>query len=128
MAGGTWLGCTRTGRFAALTNFSNPNDPEPLISRGRLVQDFLAGTGTVQAYADAIRGADYAGYNLLIFDGKDLLYHSNRAPTQLLKPGYYGLANAELGAKWPKCQRGAHLLEQISSRDHSPAELVALIA
>src|SRR3954471_16008645 len=46
-AGGTWLGVSRRGRFAALTNFRNANDRRPdAPSRGALVSSFLAGTMT----------------------------------------------------------------------------------
>ena len=42
-AGGTWIGLTRTGRIAALTNYRDPksiNADSP--SRGKVVSDFLA--------------------------------------------------------------------------------------
>lgn len=41
---GTWMGITRSGRFAALTNFRDPSaqltNPQ---SRGKLVSDYLCG-------------------------------------------------------------------------------------
>src|SRR6266700_1366731 len=41
-AGGTWLGITPQGRFAALTNYRNPADQKTgAPSRGALVSDFL---------------------------------------------------------------------------------------
>ena len=43
-AGGTWMGMTRSGRFAAITNY---REPQHIIanapSRGDLVADFLRG-------------------------------------------------------------------------------------
>jgi len=43
-AGGTWLGLTRTGRFAALTNHRDPTLVRPDgPSRGRLPLAFLEG-------------------------------------------------------------------------------------
>ena len=65
VAGGTWLGCTRTGRFAALTNFSQDTDPAEPKSRGSLVHDFLASEQSALAYANTIYGPAYAGFNLL---------------------------------------------------------------
>ncbi|HQW21080.1 MAG TPA: NRDE family protein, partial [Rhodocyclaceae bacterium] len=46
-AGGTWLGISRAGRFAALTNFRQPENRATVApSRGTLVSDFLTGTMT----------------------------------------------------------------------------------
>lgn len=127
VAGGTWLGCTRTGRFAALTNFSTPEDPANPISRGGLVHGFLAGTDLAEHYAHALHGTEYAGYNLLLFDGETLVCTSNRGTTEVLSPGYYGLSNAELGARWPKCVQGAARLEQWVEAGFEHDDLVAML-
>jgi len=131
-AGGTWLGCTRTGRFAALTNFTNPEHGPRPVSRGLLVQNFLATDTPAQTYANSLEGNQYAGFNLLLFDGESLVYTtnahpSNRAHTEVLKPGYYGLSNAELGAEWPKCVQGASALRTLSEEEPSEQALLALL-
>ncbi len=128
-AGGTWLGCTRTGRFAALTNFSHPDDPPAKYSRGTLVQEFLTGSDTAAHYAHHISGVDYAGFNLLLFDGDDMVYTSNKATTDILHSGFYGLSNAELGAEWPKCVQGASALKRAATRSEKiePAALLSLL-
>ena len=75
-AGGTWLGVTRKGRFAALTNFrdgsASKKDGAP--SRGALAADFLRGDATAADYVAAIQsGAGrYHGFNLLVSDGAEL--------------------------------------------------------
>ncbi len=127
VAGGTWLGCTTSGRFAALTNFSGPDDAPRPRSRGILVQDFLTGTDTAQHYAHHIHGSDFAGFNLLLFDGVDLVYTSNKGTTDILKPGYYGLSNAELGAEWPKCVEGAAALHAAAEQEANDDELIQLL-
>lgn len=127
-AGGTWLGCNRNGRFAALTNFSGPQDPAAPRSRGLLVQNFLTGTDTAEHYAHSLHGPDYAGFNLLLFDGDALVCTSNRGATDVLEPGYYGLSNAELGATWPKCMQGAAALEAALVSDAGDDALFELLA
>lgn len=134
-AGGTWLGCTTDGRFAALTNFSHPDDAPREKSRGLLVQDFLAQASDARSYVASLRGAEYSGFNLLVFDGDELVYTSNRELTasggcavDVLKPGYYGLSNAELGAEWPKCVQGAQGLKQITQRDYTHEDLLELLS
>jgi uncharacterized protein with NRDE domain len=127
VAGGTWLGTTRSGRFAALTNFSDPSDDPAPLSRGLLVQNFLVGTDSAQHYAHHVHGPDYAGFNLLLFDGEDLVYTSNKGATSVLQPGFYGLSNAELGAEWPKCIRGAQGLQHITNSSFDAADLIGLL-
>src|SRR3954465_1626292 len=54
-AGGTWLGLSRSGPFAAVTNFPGPSDRRPTArSRGELVADFLAGNDEPPAYVERI--------------------------------------------------------------------------
>jgi len=43
LAGGTWMGVTRQGRFAAITNYRDPMQGSGQYSRGQLVADFLLG-------------------------------------------------------------------------------------
>jgi uncharacterized protein with NRDE domain len=127
VAGGTWLGCTRNGRFAALTNFSNPDDSVTPSSRGELVQGFLLGTDTAEYYAHGLTGSAYAGFNLLLFDGSTLVYTSNRATTEVLNPGFYGVSNAELGARWPKCVDGAANLARWVEAGFSHNNLIEML-
>jgi uncharacterized protein with NRDE domain len=129
VAGGTWLGCTRTGRFAALTNFSQDTDPATPKSRGGLVHEFLASEQSAMAYAEAIDSQIYAGFNLLLFDGEQLAYASNitaddQELPRLLAPGSYGLSNAELGAAWPKCIDGASAIADLAESNCGIDELL----
>ena len=111
-AGGTWLGVQANGRFAAVTNFTDPDRPPPPRSRGALVADFLRGAQTSADYAAGIRGELYQGFNLLLWDGLTLACASNRGATQTLEPGCYALTNAELGSRWPKAVDGVVRLRQ----------------
>src|SRR4051812_34865224 len=93
---GTWMGVSRSGRFAAVTNYRGAREPSAAESRGALVTGFLANGALPAAYvADvARRGASFSGFNLLASDRNELWWMSNRdgAPRRL-EPGYYALGN-----------------------------------
>jgi uncharacterized protein with NRDE domain len=116
-AGGTWLGITRTGRFAAITNHRNPpSTPQNPRSRGLLTLDFLAGGMRPADYLHEVAkdGAAYAGFNLLLGDGDELYYYSNIAGLpRKLPPGIYGVSNALLDTPWPKLNKGRQRLEAL---------------
>ena len=105
-AGGSWLGVTRHGRFAALTNYREGGRQDPdSPSRGALVADFLTGQSDPQDYLEALtrRGEQYNGFNLFVGDGQRLGYYSNRgADWRALEPGIYGLSNHLIDTPWPK--------------------------
>jgi uncharacterized protein with NRDE domain len=130
-AGGTWLGVSTSGRFAAVTNFSEtPEGQVPPGSRGDLTADFLRGSVGARAYADAIDADRYRGFSLLLWDGTDLIYTSNRnSHPRALEPGVHGLANTHLdGTVWPKVTRGTHGLQSLIGGDYSPNDLMKLLA
>lgn len=114
-AGGTWLGVSAAGRFAAVTNFSElPNGSPPPGSRGALVAEFLEGHASAKDYARAIEGARYQGFSLLLWDGDDLVYSSNRTQTPVVLPaGVHALANTHLDGSWPKAVRGKSALTSV---------------
>jgi len=106
-AGGTWLGVTRGGRFAALTNFRDASAPKKdgAPSRGGLAADFLRGGVSAADYAAAVRAVAgrYQGFNLLVSDGAELWSFSNvEGEPERLAPGVWGLSNHLLETPWPK--------------------------
>ena len=111
--GGTWLGVSRDGRFAGLTNLRAPGERrDGAPSRGALVADYLSGTDTPHAYVERVRraGDDFNGFNLLIGDDHTMIWYSNRHQDDArngmpLAPGIYGLSNDRLDAPWPKVIR-----------------------
>lgn len=116
--GGTWMGITRNGRFAAVTNYRDPARTAPAPrSRGELPLAYLAGTEDPLSYLRdlASRAQEYAGFNLLVGDTQSLWYFTNsevRAP-QRLAPGIYGLSNARLDTPWPKVTAGKARLQAL---------------
>jgi uncharacterized protein with NRDE domain len=116
-AGGTWLGVTRTGRFAALTNFRDASAPKKdgAPSRGALVADFLRGDVAAADHVAAIQsGAGlYPGFNLLVSDGAELWSFSNvEGDPVRLGPGICGLSNHLLETPWPKVTAARLRLEK----------------
>lgn len=102
-AGGTWLGISTTGRFAAVTNVREPGRAKGARSRGELTRNFLLSDSPAGDYARQIDGRHYSGFNLLVSDGEALIYCSNRdGEPRALPPGIYGLSNHLLDSPWPK--------------------------
>jgi len=142
--GGTWMGVTRDGRFAAVTNVREPQSYRVgAPSRGHLVGNFLLSRAPSLGYAAGLMpiAPMFNGFNLLLFDGAALAWFSNRGTgARTLPPGVYGLSNAQLDTPWPKVVLGkddlrraidapddeleAHLFESLARRDPAPeAEL-----
>lgn len=117
-AGGTWLGVTTTGRFAAVTNFrEDPPDPLPPRSRGELTVNFLRSGASPWHYLNTVseEGDEYRGFNLIVGDGQTACYYSNReGVVRRLSPGFYGLSNRLLDCDWPKVSRGRKQLSKMS--------------
>lgn len=132
-AGGTWLGVTRTGHFAAVTNFREPLTPEiPLErSRGDLVRDYLLDGGNPGDYAQSVQraGGDYRGFNLLVGSPGALWCASNRQRrAREVAPGVHGLSNHLLDTDWPKVGAGRRHLQALMNRDRVQADdLLALL-
>ncbi|HEX3913659.1 MAG TPA: NRDE family protein [Steroidobacteraceae bacterium] len=130
-AGGTWLGLTRSGRFAALTNFrgSGPRRADA-PSRGTLVTSILMSTETVAQSLEILRkaGPGYNAFNLMFSDGEQLaVYESVSRAGRILGPGIYGLSNHLLDTPWPKVRRAkSRLSEALSEPDSSDAALALL--
>ncbi len=113
--GGTWLGVTKAGRFAAVTNYRDPGSVRAgTPSRGRLVADFLVGDDSPAFYTEklAAQGHRYNGFNLLCGDREEIWYCSNQGPRRRLTPGIYGLSNALLDTPWPKVNKAKKAMRE----------------
>ncbi len=123
--GGTWMGMTTSGRFAAVTNFRDRTEfREHPLSRGILVNEYLTSHEPPQTYLRGILpGQDkYNGFNLLLGDLTGLLYYSNRGGDKVrsLKPGIYGLSNHLLDTPWPKVVRSRLSFMEVLKKRGSP--------
>jgi uncharacterized protein with NRDE domain len=115
---GTWLGITRRGRFAVLTNYRDPSSQkENTRSRGLLVRDFLCSLEEAGGYLEALHKSrgQYNGFNLLLLDGKQVWYYGSRTGRAgKVVPGIHGLSNHLLNTPWPKVVRGKEGLRGIA--------------
>jgi uncharacterized protein with NRDE domain len=130
-AGGTWLGLTRAGRFAALTNYRDPKRcPKQAPSRGALVTSILesgAGVAECLTYLAGV-AANYNGFNLIFSDGQKLgIYESVARSGRELGPGIYGLSNHLLDSPWPKVQKAKSQLKEALSQMSDTAPLLAVL-
>jgi uncharacterized protein with NRDE domain len=115
-SGGTWLGITRGGRFALVTNVRDPSlRKSNAPSRGLLVSSFLTSDQSAESFATSLASNAhlYEGFNLLC---GELAERSERAPcmwflnsrereTQEVASGIHTLSNASLNTAWPKTER-----------------------
>jgi uncharacterized protein with NRDE domain len=112
-AGGTWMGLSKSGRFAAITNYRDFSlEKSGAPSRGKLIPGFFRSGLSPMDYAQSICPAEaYNGFNLLLGTPNELVHYSNisNEPRQLA-PGLYGLSNHLLDTPWPKVSRAKKLL------------------
>ncbi len=123
-AGGTWMGVTRSGKIAMITNFRdlqniNPDAP----SRGHLVSDFLLNGEHGGKYLEDIpdNGRAYNGYNLITGTVDEMYYQSNYAKgVDKIEPGIHGLSNHLLNTPWPKLEAGKDKLAELLNTNLTP--------
>ncbi len=108
--GGTWLGTTRRGRLAFLTNSRNPNSfMVSAPSRGKIALNYLVDAQSPQDYLHnlAAGNALYNGFNIVAGDISGLYHYSNvSGQTNSIPPGIHGLCNHLLDTPWPKVAKG----------------------
>lgn len=112
---GTWLGVTKQGRFAALTNFRDPAQMEAgKVSRGAIVRDYLAGSVSSEKFLESLHNnkENYTGFNLLVGNPDELFYYSNmQGEIYEIPAGTHGLSNHLLNTPWPKVTKGKNNLK-----------------
>jgi len=117
--GGTWLGVTKTGRLAGLTNFRNPKKrKKSASSRGEILKNFLENQTKSQPFMDQLtkKIEQYNDFNLLLKEQEEFYYYSSlRGKGEKLNPGIYGLSNHFIDTPWPKVVSGKEKLSQIIS-------------
>jgi uncharacterized protein with NRDE domain len=115
--GGTWLGLTTAGRFAAVTNYRQA--PRPQVaprSRGELTREFLTSNGAPAPYLQHVQqhAREYRGFSLIVGVRGALYFYSNfGSAVAPIAPGVHGLSNHLLDEPWPKVRRGIAVLSSL---------------
>ena len=130
LAGGTWLGLTRDGRFAALTNCRTEKfSPRPGDkSRGVLVRDYLLNHLETRSAIDAqsiesLLG--YGGFNLVAGTTTKLNLLCNATGfSRVCDEGLMTLSNAPPENQWPKTRQGEIEFSRILKKSSDPGSLV----
>ena len=127
-ANGTWLGVSRSGRFAAVANWTdNYSKAGSTLSRGSLPRNFLESDERALEFVARINDAQFQGYNLVVFDGETLVYTSNRAgEARILSPGIHGISNCDFSSPCRRVDAGKADLESIF-RTASGSELITML-
>ncbi|KAL3843313.1 hypothetical protein ACJIZ3_000716 [Penstemon smallii] len=128
-AGGTWLGTSRGGKIAFLTNVREIAGSPSINSnsRGHLPLRFLKSTKSPKEFGeelvDEAHHYQYGGFNLIVADfcSMTMFYITNRPKDDNgngclslteVSPGIHVLSNAKLDTPWPKAQRLRNSFEE----------------
>ncbi len=131
--GGTWLGLSRKGRVAAVTNFRTPPESsKPLKSRGLLISDFLNSNCSVHEYIEKVSAERdcYFPFNLLLYDGSELFYYSSTLnKLSCIESGIHALSNHHIDSNWPKVNKVKHSLEHLlaNNKAHCPEDFLEIM-
>ncbi len=120
-AGGTWLGLSQEGRFAALTNCGTAavSRKSGTLSRGMIVKDFLLGQPDTLRDTETGALADqpgYGGFNLIAGTLAKVSILSNVSSFHRSEhSGVFVLSNCPPNIEWPKTRLGAIRFSEVLS-------------
>lgn len=120
-AGGTWMGITRQGNLAAVTNYRNPallKDNTP--SRGHLVSNYLIKNKDQDSFLEELQKSSnlYNPFSIIFGNTSNLWWHSNQADNpKKLEKGVFGLSNHLLDTPWPKLEKSKSHFSEILCKD-----------
>jgi len=122
-AGGTWIGVTDRGVFAALTNRWTDTDREGDRSRGLLVRDTLSRESAEHAVRSVERELDarsYEPFNLVVADRSAALFveYDGKVAIRSFDPGVHAVANTGADGRYAiPDRRGEHASQQADNVD-----------
>lgn len=113
---GTWLGISKEGRFAAITNYRDPSMPETgRYSRGEIIRKYLTRDIEPESFMNKLSKSrtNYGGYNI-IFGDQNRLFHYNNIldESKIIDVGTHSVSNHSLNTPWPKVLKGKNNLQE----------------
>lgn len=130
-AGGTWLACSRSGRLATLTNVRGREESGGAgRSRGEVVVQFLeSALGAAEFGRICADNRAVGGYNVLLWDRRDLVFASNRVGgIVMVEPGIHAFSNGSWQSHWFKERRARDRLDKLIQNDViSTSDLLSIL-
>ncbi|WP_077324500.1 NRDE family protein [Virgibacillus siamensis] len=121
---GTWLGITKQGRFAALTNYRDPEQTTAgKKSRGNIIRNYLSNQAKTTEYLKELQNEqhNFVGYNVIAGTPDELYYYSNiQNEIRKIPAGIHGLSNDFLDTPWPKVTRTKTKLNEYVQTTDTP--------
>ncbi|MBY7142805.1 NRDE family protein [Virgibacillus sp. NKC19-3] len=131
---GTWLGVTKQGRFAALTNFRDPEHMQPgTFSRGEIAKNYLSTDVSPEEFLHTLKQdkAKYVGFNVIL-GNTEQLFHYNNVHNEIteIPAGTHGLSNDTLNTPWPKVTKGKKKLREyvMNQKEIQPNKLFEIVS
>lgn len=129
--GGTWLGITKNGKFAAITNYRDMKlIKENVPSRGEIVLKYLTTDINRKEYSNYLlnKGRKYNPFNFLYGNVDGLSFYSNITnKIEKIKDGIHGISNHLLNTNWFKVEKGKTEFEKIINEENFNVENLILL-
>jgi len=131
IGGGTWLGLSAKGNFAALTNCKSASrSSKPgLKSRGDLIKNFLTEQPELLdslRSGSIIEGPEFGGFNLIVGTTQALRVFSNADQSvAAFNTGIRAFSNHPITQPWPKTVHGEVEFQQILSEENKGGRLIS---
>jgi uncharacterized protein with NRDE domain len=130
--GGTWMGISKSGKFAAVTNVREFYEKDYLdkkfLSRGDLVKNFFTTTYNIDDYQSSLDYKNYLGFNLVLYDQDKVSICSTKGKEFIKKEDKtFVIGNKSFGSNSNKLDLAKKDFEQILTSSFSTDDLLKLM-
>ena len=126
---GTWLGISKQGKFAAVTNvreFYKLRENQNFLSRGDLVKDFFESDESPTEYVSKIETENYLGFNLIVSDMDDFSIISSQG-AEHFDPELVVIGNRALNTETEKLKNAKEDFKKILKSNFCHKDLIDLM-